>query len=279
MVSLVVVLWALYLSECFVRWRPGDWIYRPTLSGDLRGRAAPDVSFLDGRFCLVWTSLVPGSLVYRFSGSDVDRRTSQLRLHRVRQRSRLLRVSSTALFLVIMLVVPALIWTERIVPLLPALAVTLGLVWAVTLWSYLSTHKKAYGSAPAMESWLVLALSPISLMRAPVLISLEASPATHPAIAANLLCDTSEFLRVARLWHFDVPELRADLERLAARRGHPNALTSAPVEYEAGVSLFCRRCHATYATGAAGCVDCEGVGLTPLPAPTFPAQRAGGVVM
>jgi hypothetical protein len=264
MTGLVAVLWVVYLTECFVRWRPGDWIFRSALWGAPRGVSEPDFALLDGRFCFVWTSLLPGAVVYRFAGEDTNRRRSQVDLDRVRHRSRWLRICSTTLSALVMIVLPVLIWTERFVPLLPLFVGAFVAVWAATLAASLLTHRRVYGVAAPMESWLVLALSPVSLMRAPVSITLDASSGTHPAIAADALCDTSEFLRIARLWHFDAPELRADLERLAAKRGHAQALTAPPADIDAGVTFFCRRCHATYLSAASRCVDCDEVELTPL---------------
>jgi hypothetical protein len=116
-----------------------------------------------------------------------------------------------------------------------------------------------------MESWMMAALSPLTLMRAPALLSIDSSSSTHPAFAADALCGDEEFRRLARLWRYDVPELRKDLDRLAASRGFMNGLASPPADSEDDVSVFCPRCHATYLLGAVTCADCVDVPVQPLP--------------
>lgn len=265
MLALIAVLWAIYLSECFVRWTPGCWVFRPGSPGPYQGVTEPGITFLSGRVGFIWTSIQPWGLAYRFPPPHDPLLRGHDRLDRVPRQSRVLRVCSTILFVLVMLVFPALLWTEYFVPALPVFAVTLITAWACTLSCYFVTHRRIYGRMPELEAWLMATLSPLALMRAPALISVDASPTTHPAFAAHALCGDEEFLRIARLWSYDAPGLRTDLQRLAATRGTDRDLSAPPANSEDDVSVFCPRCHATYLLAAIKCSDCDDVRLQPLP--------------
>jgi len=265
MIALLGILWVLYLAECFVSWHPGDWIFRPGPTGGMRGADAPDITFLDGRFGFAWTSLLPGATSHIASGGSLDRRRTRLRLGRMRTDTAWLRILSTGLFVLVMAVFPALVVTERLLSSLLAFVSVLVLAWAGTLGALFAAHRRVHGSGPKIETWLVLALSPLSLIRAPHVVSMRALDDIHPVAAADALCENEEFLRIARLWHFDCPELRPAIRRLATRRGLLQHLTAPPSNTEPGVSRFCERCHATFREGATNCADCEDVTLTPLP--------------
>ena len=274
MVGLVAVLWVIYLTECFVRWKPGCWIFRSGSLGSFRGVSEPDVTFFSGRVGLVWTSVVPWRLAYRFPAPHEPLVHGQQQLHRTSHLTLVLQVSSTILFGFVMLVLPALLWMEMFVPLLPAFAAAVITAWLCTLVSYFLTHHRIFGHLPPLESSVMATLSPLTLMRAPALITIDAASSSHPAFAADALCDDQEFLRIARLWHYDEPELRKELERLAARRGHKGSLTSPPADSEDDVSVYCPRCHATYLLGVVTCVDCGDVRVKALPN----ARRAAAAV-
>lgn len=265
MIGLVAVLWGLYLSESWVRWQQGDWVYRPTADGRVRGVSEPDITFLAGRLGFVWTSLLPFRPVHVVSGSGLDRRRCRVELLRLRRDLAWLRGFSTALFAVVMVAFPLLVLTERLLPSLPVLLGSFGIAWAGTLGAYVAAHRRVLGFAPPAESWLVLALSPVSLIRAPHVVSIQVARFAHPAVAADVLCADEEFLRICRLWHFDAPDLRRSLYELAAKRGLRQQLTAPPAITEPAVSLYCERCHATFMSGATVCADCEDVPLTPLP--------------
>jgi hypothetical protein len=262
-IGFLAVLWALYLSDCFVRWRPGDWVFRPRIAGGMEAVSVPDLTFLGGRFAFVWTSVLPSRTAHVFSGRALE--SPDALLERVREQSWSLRAFSTGLFAVVMVAFPALVLTEWFSPSVPLLVLAFGVAWAGALATYVVAHRRVHGALPTLESWLVLALSPLSLIRAPHAIAGAVSRQTHPAVAADALCGDEEFLRIARLWHFDAPDLRSGIEHLAERRGLRERLTAPPPATEPGVTLFCRRCHATFKAAAQRCADCEDVELAPLP--------------
>ena len=258
MFGLVAVLWAVYLSECLVRWRPGDWVFRRTLSGGLEGVSQPDVTFWNERVAFVWTSPWPAAAVRRFSGETLDPLPALPTLA-------WLRVSAVALFLLLLVVFPALVIAGRVLPWLPHIVLAIVVAWTSTFVAFVRAFRRVHGRSPSMELWLMHAISPLSLVRAVQTVSIDASRETHPLVAADALCDDEEFLRIARLWHFDAVGLRPTIEQRAEKRGLRHRLLAPPAETEAGVSRFCRRCHATFKDAAQTCVDCIDVALTPLP--------------
>jgi hypothetical protein len=252
---LVAVLWAVYLSECFVRWKPGDWVFRRTLTGAIRGIHRPDVTFWNERFAFVWTSPWPGHLAWRCSGTNTDGDTCRMRVQDAHVHTRWLRASAFALWLLLLVVFPVLVLSERFLLSLPWLVPAVIVAWLSTLGSFFRTR-------PSLELALTNSLSPVSLIAAPVAISIDTCSTTHPAIAAHVLCGTDEFVRIARLWHFDAESFRPQIDRLAAERGV--TLLTPPADVEPGVSQYCARCHATFTDAARFCADCMCVALTPL---------------
>ena len=261
---LVAVLWAVYLSECFVRWAPGEWVFRRTRGNTIRGVDRPDVTFWSERFAFVWASWWPGDVVIRCSGRDLDVEACRARLTQVDVNTRGLRVAAGALFVLLLVVFPLLVLTERLLVWLFWLLGAVLLAWGSTLILFFRAYRRVHGQTPSMEVALTNVLSPLNLVVAPLTISLDASRNTHPVIAAHALGDTEEFLRVARVWHADSEELRGDIERLARERGVATRLLSPPLDVEPGMSQYCRRCLATYKDGAKRCADCPDVTLTPL---------------
>jgi hypothetical protein len=148
------------------------------------------------------------------------------------------------------------------------------LTWGNTLVTFFRTYRWVHGRRPPLEIWLTHALSPVSLISAPTVVMLDILQDSHPVAAARVLCGDQEFLRVARLWHFDAPARRGDIERLAADRGLLTELVSPPQVTEPGVSCFCPRCHATYVVGARTCADCAGIALLVLKIAESPVESA-----
>ncbi len=278
MSGLVAALWIIYASECFVRWRPGDWIFRPCLDGRWRAVSEPDVTFLNGRFAFVWTTVLPWRTAMVFTGDSFDRDLTGARLEQLRTHCRVLCFASTALFAAVMVVFPALVLTETFAPAALPLVGAGVLAWASTLAAFFAAHRDLHDRRPQLESWLVAVVSPLTLMRSHQIVVSSAAASAHPATAASLVCDDDEFLRVARVWHFDRPDLRSMIASLVSRRGLLDELLAPPRVMEPGDSRFCRRCYATYRQGAAKCVDCEDVALTPLPSEHPETRHPSGEV-
>ncbi len=183
------------------------------------------------------------------------------RVENVRRDTRALRISAIALSVVLLVVFPALVLTERLLPWLPWLLGAVAFTWTATLTVFPRTYRRVHGCAPTIELWLTHALSPISLITAPVSVGLDVSPQTHPLAAARVLCGDDEFLRIARVWHFDSADARPHVRAFAAARDLEERLHAEPSNPEAGVCRFCPRCHATFKMAAIACADCPGVAL------------------
>jgi hypothetical protein len=269
MLGLLAVLWCVYLSDCFVRQRPGLWTFRAGLLRPVRGFADADLTLFGESLALAWTPFIPWQGAFAFSshnrsGDALCVGAAERRLDAVRLHTRWLKVASGLLFHWVLLVLTLLIVSGWLLPgLLPWAAVAVALC-ITTFVMFLRAYRRAHDRRPPLELWLTLALSPVSLMRAPFVVLFSAASDIHPFAAAGALCQDDEFLRIARLWHFDHPELRTEIEGAARTRGVHPRLAAAPVGCEAGVTYFCPRCHGTYRDGASHCLDCANVELKAL---------------
>lgn len=265
MTALVAILWTIYLSECFARVRRDDWIFRRGAFGGYRGISEPDAQFLDGGLAFAWTALLPWSAVYLVAGSKLDASFAKTRLALIARRRRFVVAGASSLFFLVLVIFPALALTNTIAPAVPYLGGAVALAWVVTLKAFFSTYRAIHGTRPPVETWLTHALSPLSLIRAPHVLAIRTIADAHPVAAAAELCADDEFLRIARLWHFDAPETRERIERIATARRLGRSLIDPPGTGGAGATVFCPRCHAVYFAQRDECRDCADVQLLPLP--------------
>jgi len=264
MLGLVVVLWCVYASDCFVRQQQGHWTLRAGVWKRIHAVGEPDVQILGERFAFAWTPLLPWLTAYSFAGRDFSTKAARRRLETLGQQVRWLNVASGGLFLWLMAILPLLVLTDRFLSVLLVWTIVAAVVWACTLVLFFSAYKRTHRRSPPFEVWLTMTLSPVSLMRAPSVVVFSAAGDVHPLAAAAVLCDDSEFLRVARLWYFDDADSRVRVEDIAKDRGLLERLSAGPDTWEPGVSQFCPRCHATYMPAARGCSDCGDFALRPL---------------
>ena len=264
MLGLLALLWCVYLSDCFVRLPQGAWILRAGARNRVVGAAAPDLPLFGDRVALSWTSFLPWRRAQIFSGTAPDVAEATRRLAEIDRHTRWLHVLCGVLFVWIMGGLTILVATDRLLSvLLPWAAGGAASIVAAFIASVVS-YTRIHGKRPPIEVWLTLALSPVSLMRAPVSVSVDAASSLHPLAAAAVLCTDAEFLRIARLWYFDSHDLRAAIDGLVRSRGLADRLLAGPAAWEPGVAQFCPRCHGTYTAGARQCPDCGDVALHPL---------------
>jgi hypothetical protein len=230
----------------------------------MRGVSEPDAQFLNGGLAFSWTALLPWSAAYVVSGARLTAGGIDGNVARLVRARRLLTVVASALFALVLLAFPALILTNTLLPVLPILILAIALFWLSTFTAFLITYRRIHGRRPPMETWLTQALSPLSLIRSPLVASVRAIADAHPVAAAAALCDDDEFLRIARLWHYDAEPDRAAIDQLAKSRGLLNNLHAPPAAPDAGATAFCPRCHATYLPQRSECRDCDDVLLLPL---------------
>jgi hypothetical protein len=264
MLGLVVLLWCVYLTDCFVRQPHGHWTLRRGLSRGVHGIVGPDVQLLGERLGFAWTPLLPWHPAYAFDGREMNAKAARTRLDFLAQHTRWLRAASSGLFVWVMVVMPLLIVMDRLLSMLMPWLCVAAIAWMSTYILFLRTYRRIHHRRPPFETWLTMTLSPVSLMRSPAAVAFTAARDVHPLAAAAVLCDVQEFLRLARLWWYDEPDARARIEDIARDRGLDGALAAGPQACEPGVSLFCPRCHTTYTDRATECRDCGPVPLRPL---------------
>jgi hypothetical protein len=198
------------------------------------------------------------------SGQELDLDLARRRLREIDEGGRWLAIACGVLCAWVIGALTVLVLTERLLSLVVPWALVAALAWLLAFSSFLAAFRRIHGRRPPVEIWIALALSPVALMRAASVVSISAARTVHPLAAAAILCDDREFLRVARLWYFDVPDLRPAIERIADARSGQRSLTSPPSAWDPGSSRFCPRCHSTYTAAAAHCADCIHVDLLPL---------------
>jgi hypothetical protein len=264
MFALVALLWCVHVWDGFVRLPRGCWTLRAGALKPVRGFAGPDLQLVGERLELAWTPALPWLRAYCVSGSDLRLHVSRRRLEAIDLHTRWLNVAAGVLFAWVMGVFALLVLTDRLSSLFLVWVVPAILVWITTFALFVIAYRRVHGVRPPVEVWLTVALSPISLMRAPAVVRFFAARDLHPVAAAAVLCDDAEFVRIARLFYFDFADLRLKIENIARTRDLGDRLRAAPAEHEPGVSHFCPRCHSTYRAAATRCEDCEGVPLQPL---------------
>lgn len=230
----------------------------------MHGIAGPDIQLLGERIGFAWTPLLPWYAAYSCAGDVLSVEVCRRRIDEVNQRLRWLKMASVASFAWVMVVLPALIVSGRLLPVLLRWAAVGVVLWVWTFTLFFRAYRGIHCSIPPFEMCLTMALSPLSLMRAPLAVSFSALSEYHPLAAAAVLCDDVEFLRIARVWYFDDPDLRGRAEQVVAKRALSHRLLSGPDAWDDGLTQFCPRCHATYLPAAAACSDCAGVPLRSL---------------
>jgi hypothetical protein len=273
MLGLLAVLWCVYLSDCFMRQSPGFWTFRAGLLRPVRVFPDADLKLFGESLALAWTPFIPWQTAFAFFGESPQGHSLSIcaatrRLDAIGRHTRALKIASGLLFVWVMVVLTLLIVSGWLLPVLVPWAAVAAALCLATFVIFLRAYRRTHGRRPPLELWLTLALSPISLMRSPFVVLFSAASDIHPFAAAGALCRDDEFLRIARLWHFDHPELRTDIEQASRIQALQPALTAGPPNCEAEVAHFCPRCHATYREGASICVDCAHVELNALPGPT-----------
>ena len=265
MLVLLALLWCVYVSECFVRQRPGEWLFTADAFDRRRASAEPGIQLLDGRVGLSWTGLLPWSDAFIVHGDQLDLAAATARYESVRRSTRALRFASGALFAWVMVGLTVLVLSSRLLQALLPFACIGAAAWIATFVAFVRAFRQVHGTPPALETWLTLALSPISLMRATQTVCTTGLTGIHPVAAAAVLLGDAGFVKAARAWHFDDQERRPAVERIARARKLLEQLTAAPRQWEAGVARYCPRCHETYTSAAVSCADCADVTLVALP--------------
>ena len=264
MTTLVAVLWCVYVSDCFVRQSRGQWTMRRGLFRRMHGVADPDIQLLGERFAFAWTPLLPWHTAFSFAGDDLNIKTARRRMAAIDEHTRWLKAACAAMFAWVVVLLPVLVLSGWLLPVLWRWAAVALVFWGVTFVEFFRAYNRVHRSRPPFEMWLMMTLSPLSLIRAPHAIGFSAVSDLHPLSAAAVLCDDDEFLRVARVWYFDRVDLQGRVQQIVAERHLSSRLFSGPDGWDDGLSQFCPRCHATYLRAATACRDCEGIALRPL---------------
>jgi hypothetical protein len=286
MSTMLIVLWCVYLTDCIARMErsersqrserqasppPREWWFRGSRPGRMRATSSPDAEFLNGRFACVWLPLLPWHVAFAAAGAgddpgdpNLDLDGARTRLDAIRHRTRHLLWAVSALFVLLLVILPLLVMTDRLLGSLRVWGPLTVAAWAAALITFIRAHRAVHSRAVSMELMLTVGLSPLSLIRARVAVLQRALQGLHPLTAAGLLCDDEELVRVARLWWYDAPDRREAIARIARTRSLEARLTELPTPGEPHLTKYCPRCQATYAAFADECRDCPQVPLSHL---------------
>ena len=261
MESLVAVLWLVYLTECLGRLRPREWVFRGRVPTALVGKGEPDVLFMAETLGFVWLSVYPGSIACRASGTTFDVGQAKRRIQQVNRAVRPLSVATSALFWFVLVGFSVLVWTGRTAALFAPWAVVAVALWFGSTWLFLRAYRTVYGRLPPAEVMASHVLSPVSLMRGGTAIYWTALDQFHPLSVAAATCADEEFLRIARVFHYDEPQLQEAIKGILTGRRLFERFSAQPDAEDASAVLYCPRCHSTYGVRASRCADCRGVAL------------------
>jgi hypothetical protein len=274
MSMLLIVLWCVYLTDCIAKVErrassssdQGEWWFRGSSPGSMRATSTPDAEFLNGRFACVWLPLLPWHAAFAAAeaGTDLDLDRARTHLKTLQRHTHHLLWAVCTLFVLLLVILPLLVATDRFPGTLWAWGPLTVISWAAALITFIRAHRHVHARGVPMELMLTVGLSPLSLIRARVVVLQRALHTLHPLTAAGLLCDDHEFLRVARLWWYDAPDQRDAIKRIARTRSLDARLTEPPTASEPHLTKYCPRCQATYATFAEQCRDCPQVPLSSL---------------
>lgn len=272
----------MYLTDCIARVerkaspRQQEWWFRGSRPGRMRATSTPDAEFLNGRFACVWLPLWPWHAAFAAAGDDLglelesdpdldlDLDRARKQLEALRDHTRYLLWAVTTLFVLLLVILPLLVATDRLLGSLMVWGPLTLVAWAAALVAFVRAHRLVHARFVPWELMLTVGLSPLSLIRARAVVLQRALHGLHPMTAAGLLCDDDEFLRVARLWWYDAPDRRDAITRIARTRSLDIRLTQPPAPGEPHLTKYCPRCQATYAAFAEHCRDCPQVPLSPL---------------
>lgn len=273
MSMMLIVLWCVYLTDCIASVdrkaspQQREWWFRGSRPGRMRATSSPDAEFLDGKFACVWLPLWPWHVAFAAAGEDLDLDRARTHLDALRHSTRHSLWAVCALFILLLVVLPLLVMTDRLLGSLHLWGPVTAIAWAAALITFIRVHRRVHARGVPLELMLTVGLSPLSLIRGRVVILQRALHGLHPITAAGLLCDDDEFVRVAKLWWYDAPERREAITRIARTRSLEARLTAQPAPGEPHLTKYCPRCQATYATFAEHCRDCPHVPLSRLDPP------------
>ena len=184
MSMLLIVLWCVYLTDCIAKVEhrassssssdQGEWWFRGGGPGRMRASSVPDAEFLNGRFACVWLPLLPWHVAFAAAGAgaggDLDLDRARTRLDALRQHTRHLLWAVCTLFVLLLVILPLLVATDRFLGTLRVWGSLTVIAWAAALITFIRAHRHVHARGVPMELMLTVGLSPLSLIRARVVV-------------------------------------------------------------------------------------------------------------
>jgi hypothetical protein len=200
-------------------------------------------------------------------------------------------------FVLLMLLLPWLLATGWIVPLLGPFLVFIVLIQSCNIWCFQKLRRRYHPERKPLGFGALFGMffSPPALARTPELFGKGVFAGIHPLAVGFELLDGADFRAMACEFYRAIEQpidfegdgdLRAEEEGLAMQReevgewlvrvGLAPASLLKPPPKEPGVAAYCPRCYTAYIRESGYCSDCQGVRLRPVSvAKAHPGRRGG----
>ena len=280
LLSLLLVIWCVYVSEALWWTTSSSLILTGTRLGDFRARLGPSLPVREGRGFFASPLLPPFRYSFecelervadqgrsRASRASVERRVAQALAAATRLRS-----LGQGLFLYLFVVVPLAIGSLGLIRTwAPLLAILV--VWLIAIvYTYRQSWQKVNHGKPS--GWrgdaALMILSPLGASRAADRLTRKALHGLSPMRVVSVATTAEEFCRIARLVYFDEETpwhsvAKRDIDEILESDRLEDMFVATPVR-EPGMQGFCRRCHGQVMRDSGTCPDCVVVSITPFDA-------------
>jgi hypothetical protein len=268
-VTLVGVLWCVYLSE-IVWWTTDDHlILTGRRSGTFKGQYGPSLHLRDRQGFLAPSLVPPFAVLFecRLGGRSDTRPAARSLVERSVARALTatvpLRQLGAGLWLYVFIVAPAVIVFFGLRRTWQPLVAVLAMWLLAIILTYRRSWTKLYPDRPGgwRNDAVLMALSPLGAIRAADRLSRNALADLSAMRVASVIASQDEFCRLARLVYFDIDarhDARQEIDRILEAERWAGIFVAPPAA-ESGMKGFCPRCHTQLLRDAGECPDCVGV--------------------
>jgi hypothetical protein len=272
-VTLLVVLWCVYLSE-ILWWTSDDrLILIGRRIGAFHGQYGPTVTVREGRGFYIPSFAPPFPHLFECQlGDGLPSRLAARGLVERRVKAALaaaapLRRLGAGLWIYVFIVAPAVIVLFGLRATWPFLLALLALWLLATILTYRRSWSRLYPEKPGdwSKDAFLMAFSPLGAPRAADRLTRGALDGLTAMRIASVVAPRDEFCRLARLVYFDSrarQETRQEIDHILEAEGWAAAF-AAPPAAEPGMKGFCPRCCGQLLCDSGGCPDCAGVSIRP----------------
>ncbi|MBN2338204.1 MAG: hypothetical protein JXP48_06655 [Acidobacteria bacterium] len=301
--GLFLLLLVIYLSDCIVWTRSGDWIFRGSPWRPWKIRHTPQFMMGDRGGITLAGLLPPLSPCILLAASangrqddhadpsragapSFDMKALENRIAAFHKESLVPRILGNFLFIIIFIALPATLWTGTLAVHWRLLAALLACFWLSGVVTFPLAHRRLFPDEKSsrVKKTLLMSVSPLSAIRAADQLARDLLRGFHPIAVCSHLCSQDDFEYHARMASFDEvqkaegrlpppspsrPKSRIRVEQYPITQfldslGCLERIRTPPIAEDGSSHSYCPRCHCQYRAGFQTCADCGGIGLLPL---------------